>query len=135
MASTETPPTTGGDLKGPTSELEVTRPNPWPAFGTIDFSAPSSSWVLPNPRVESDFDVAKFTKYVTSLYPIQSTPQDPPTQTEIGDSPGTLDEESPRGSSIFATNDLAELWDTGVVADVRNRISLPTRPKGQNTKL
>lgn len=117
MASTENPPTTGGDLKEPTSEHGDTRPNPWPAFGTIDFSAPSSSWVLPNPRVESDFDVAKYTEYLTRLYPIQSTPQDPPTQTEIGDNPGTLDEGSPRGSSIFATNDLAELWDTGVVAD------------------
>ncbi|KAG6105216.1 hypothetical protein E4U13_007988, partial [Claviceps humidiphila] len=98
MASTENPPTTGGDLKEPTSEHGDTRPNPWPAFGTIDFSAPSSSWVLPNPRVESDFDVAKYTEYLTRLYPIQSTPQDPPTQTEIDDNPGTLDEGSPRGS-------------------------------------
>ncbi|KAG6089651.1 hypothetical protein E4U15_001914 [Claviceps sp. LM218 group G6] len=40
--------------------------------------------------------------------------QNPSTQTKVGDNPEPLDGGSPQGSSLFATNDLAEICDTGL---------------------
>ncbi|KAG6232061.1 hypothetical protein E4U26_006038 [Claviceps purpurea] len=43
--------------------------------------------------------------------------QNPPPRMEVRNSPESSDGGSPRGSSLFSTDDLAELWETGVVAD------------------
>ncbi|KAG6044630.1 hypothetical protein E4U17_000493 [Claviceps sp. LM77 group G4] len=86
IASTENPPITGGDLEGPTSEHGATRPNPWPPFGTIDFSKPSSQWVLPNLRVEPPASDLK-TLQSTMLRDMAIMSQNPSPRTEVRDSP------------------------------------------------
>ncbi|KAG6250819.1 hypothetical protein E4U23_001145, partial [Claviceps purpurea] len=115
-ASAEDPPTTTEDPKRPTSENTATWPDPWPPFGTIDFSKTSSSWVLPNLRVEPPAIDLK-TLQTMMLRDMAVMSQNPPPRTEIRNSPESSDGGSPRGSSLFSTDDLAELWETGVVAD------------------
>ncbi|CCE30417.1 uncharacterized protein CPUR_04265 [Claviceps purpurea 20.1] len=115
-ASAEDPPTTTEDPKRSTSENTATWPDPWPPFGTIDFSKTSSSWVLPNLRVEPPAIDLK-TLQTMMLRDMAVMSQNPPPRTEVRNSPESSDGGSPRGSSLFSTDDLAELWETGVVAD------------------
>ncbi|KAG6245889.1 hypothetical protein E4U24_004143 [Claviceps purpurea] len=108
-ASAEDPPTTTEDPKGPTSENTATWPDP-------DFSKPSLQWVLPNLRVEPPAIDLK-TLQTMMLRDMAVMSQNPPPRMEVRNSPESSDGGSPRGSSLFSTDDLAELWETGVVAD------------------
>ncbi|KAG6181417.1 hypothetical protein E4U10_007334 [Claviceps purpurea] len=89
-ASAEDPPTTTEDPKRPTSENTATSPDPWPPFGTIDFSKPSSSWVLPNLRVEPPAIDLK-TLQTMMLRDMAVMSQNPPPRTEVRDSPESSD--------------------------------------------
>lgn len=89
-ASAEDPPTTTEDPKRPTSENTATWPDPWPPFGTIDFSKPSSSWVLPNLRVEPPaIDLKTLQSMMLRDMAVMS--QNPPPRTEVRDSPESSD--------------------------------------------